>query len=416
MAEMNQDIPLAPASTMKLVTTSAALELLGPTYTWKTRAYVDGIQQGDVLRGNLVIKGSGDPAFMVEHLWQLLRRIRARGIREIKGDLVLDRSVFEQAVFDPAGFDGDPAKPYNVGADALLLNYKVLGFRFLPDAAEGRVTVATDPPLAGYPILAPSMTNDECGDWRGRLQPVIDASGARFGGSYSALCGERTLYLHPYQISQTQYFAMVFRQIWKELGGCLKGEVVDGIVPPDARMVAEWESAPLPQVIRDINKFSNNVMARQLLLTIGAEALQLPATPDRGAAIVHMWLANKKGIDTSRLVMDNGVGLSRVERIPALTMARLLANVYRSPLMPEFLSSMPLIGLDGTMRQRLRNQPVTGRGHIKTGMLNDARAIAGYVLAASGKSYVVVCMINHANASRSQEALDVLLQWIFEKG
>lgn len=406
----------APASTMKLVTTDAALELLGPTFSWRTEAYASGSQNGDVLQGDLIIKGSGDPNLVIEKFWLFLRQIRAAGIREIHGNLILDRSVFEDSRYDAGAFDDEPLKPYNVGPDALLLNYKTFGFHFAPDPASGAVRVSLDPPLAGYPVAAPKLAaSGTCDDWRAGLQPMIEADGARFGGSYPASCGDKTWYLNPYRISPTRYFGAVFRQLWIELGGTLAGEVRSGPVPDGARLVGAWESATLPEVIRDINKYSNNVMARQLLLTLAADILKLPANPERGARAIQTWLAGK-GIDGSDLVIENGSGLSRNERISPLTMGRMLAAAFQSPLMPEFVSSMPLVGYDGTMRHRLTMQGVAGHAHIKTGSLKDVRALAGYVLAASGRCYVVVCFINHPNAAQGQKAQDALLQWIYEKG
>jgi len=411
----NETVPFNPASTMKLVTSNAALELLGPTFTWKTQAYADGVQSGDVLHGDLIIKGSGDPKLVLENFWMFLRKIRARGIREIRGNLLLDRSAYEEAAYDPALFDGDPMKPYNVGPDALLLNYKTISFRFIPDEARGAVSVTADPPLAAYPLYAPRLSNGDCGDWRGKLMAAIDSNSARFNGVYSAACGERVWHVHPHLMSHTQYFDLAFRRFWADLGGTLKGETRSGLLTPTARLVTEWDSAPLSDVIRDINKFSNNVMARQLLLTMSNSILKLPANTERGAALVRTWLAGK-GIDAPELSIENGSGLSRTERISAQSMGRLLAAAFQSPTMPEFLASLSLVGYDGTMRQRLTTQTVAGKAHVKTGMLNEVRTIAGYVLAASGKRYVVVCMINHMNALRGSEAQDALLQWVYEHG
>ncbi|MDB5763650.1 MAG: dacB [Herminiimonas sp.] len=411
----NASIPFNPASTMKLVTSDAALELLGPTFTWKTQAYADGAQLGDVLQGNLIFKGSGDPKLVLENFWLFLRQIRARGIREIRGDLLLDRSIFEEGFYDPAVFDGDPLKAYNAGPDALLLNYKAFGFRFVPDEASGLVKILVDPPVAGYPVAAPRLSNGECGDWKGKLFAAFNGNGTSFGGTYSSSCGDKTWYVHPYQMTHTQYFAAVFRQLWNDLGGTFKGDVRSGVVPPGARLVGEWESPALPEVIRDINKYSNNVMARQLLLTIAADVFKLPANPERGARAIKSWLAGK-GIDAPELTIENGSGLSRNERISAGTMGRMLVAAFQSPTMPEFISSMPLAGYDGTMRQRLKTRSVAGNAHIKTGSLNDVRAIAGYVQAASGKHYAVVCIINHRNAPAGQEAHDALLQWVYERG
>jgi D-alanyl-D-alanine carboxypeptidase/D-alanyl-D-alanine-endopeptidase (penicillin-binding protein 4) len=411
----NETASFNPASTMKLVTSDAALEILGPAFTWKTQAYADGVQTGDVLHGDLIIKGSGDPKLVLENFWLFLRRIRARGIREIRGNLLLDRSVFEEMAYDPAQFDGDPMKPYNVGPDALLLNYKSIGFRFMPDEARSAVSVVIDPPLAAYPVNPPRLANGDCGDWRGKLRSAIDDAGARFNGVFPASCGERTWYVHPYQMTHTQYFDLVFRRLWADLGGTLKGQVKSGVVTPGARLVAEWESAALSEIIRDINKYSNNVMARQLLLTLAAKVTSLPGNTERGGAVVRTWLAGK-GIDAPEMSIENGSGLSRTERISARNLAQILAAAFSSPTMPEFIASLPLAAYDGTMRTRLTTQTVAGKAHIKTGTLNEVRNVAGYVLAASGKRYVVVCMINHANAMYGQEAQDALLQWVYEKG
>jgi D-alanyl-D-alanine carboxypeptidase/D-alanyl-D-alanine-endopeptidase (penicillin-binding protein 4) len=411
----NSQTPFNPASTMKLVTSDAALELLGPAFSWKTQAYTEGVQKRDVLHGDLIIKGSGDPKLVLENFWLFLRRIRATGIREIRGNLVLDRSAFEEVAYDPALFDGDPMKPYNAGPDALLLNFKTLSFRFVPHEAPRSLYLTVDPPVAGYRIYPPKPVPGDCGDWRARLKPVIDGSGARFGGVYPVSCGERNLNIHPYQLTNTQYFAAVFRRLWAELGGKFKGDVRDGLVQPNARLIAEWESPSLSETIRDINKYSNNVMARQLLLTVANRSLQMPATPERGAAVLKLWLANK-GIDAPDLNIENGSGLSRTERISAVTMGRLLVSAYQSPTMPEFISSLPIVGYDGTMRQRLNEYSIAGRAHIKTGTLNDVRAVAGYVLAASGKRYAVVCIINHPNAAQGRPAQDMLLQWVYERG
>ena len=412
---LNETLSFNPASTMKLVTSNAALDILGPTFSWKTQAFIDGVQNGDVLQGDLIIKGSGDPKLVLENFWMFLRRIRSRGIREIRGNLVLDRAIFENMPHDAAQFDGDPLKPYNVGPDALLLNYKSLTFRFAPDPLKGTVQVTVDPPLAAYPLYAPQLSNGDCGDWRVKLNPAIDSNSARFNGTYPAACGERIWHVHPHLMTHTKYFDLAFRRFWADLGGTLKGETRSGLLPPSARLVAEWDSASLSEVIRDINKFSNNVMARQVMLTLAVQTTGLPANTERGATVIHAWLA-AKGIAAPELSIENGSGLSRTERISPATLGKMLAATFRSPAMPEFIASLPLVGYDGTMRNRLAAQTVAGKAHIKTGLLNEVRAIAGYVLAASGKRYAVVCMINHPNALRGNEAQDALLQWVYESG
>ena len=412
---LNPELPFNPASTMKLVTSNAALELLGPVHTWKTRAYATGRQTGEVLQGDLIIKGGGDPKLVLENFWLFLRQIRATGIREIRGDLVLDRTAFEAESFDPAQFDGDPLKPYNAGPDALLLNYGAMGFRFMPDEAARTVGVTLNVPAAGYTVNPPALSNGQCGDWQDKLRAEFNGAGVSFHGGFAASCGEKTWQVHPHQMTQNQYFGMIFSQLWRELGGTIDGAVKNGSLPPEARLLAEWVSPTLSEVIRDMNKFSNNVMARQLFLALSADNPAVPANAQRSAQVLTAWLAGK-GIDAPELVLENGSGLSRRERIAAGTMGRMLLATFQSPWMPEFLASMPLAGLDGTMRKRVNGQSVAGRAHIKTGSLKEVRTLAGYVQAASGKYYAVVCLVNHRNASAGQQAQDALLQWVYENG
>ncbi len=412
---INHKKPFNPASTMKLVTTSAALDMLDPAYTWKTIAYASGALQGDVLRGNLIIKGSGDPKFLMEHFWQFLRQIRAKGIREIRGNLILDRTAFEESSFDAAAFDGAAEKAYNAGPDALLLNHKALKFQFLPDEAIRKVRVSVDPPVADYALGPPELSSGNCNGWKDKLGADVNNAGANFSGSFDMDCGDKAWFMHPYQMSQNQYFASVFRQMWHEVGGSFRGEVKSGAVPTDARRIAEWTSPMLPEIIRDINKFSNNVMARQLLLTLAADPMGQPATTEQGVRVIKGWLANK-GIVAPEIVIENGSGLSRIERISAATMGKMLAAAWRSPLMPEFISSLPVAAYDGTMRNRLKEAGVAGRAHIKTGGLREVRTIAGFVMAASGKRFVVVSFINHPNAASGRAAQDALLKWVYENG
>jgi len=407
-----------PASTMKLVTTYAALELLGPTYTWKTEAYAGGTLEGGVLRGDLILKGYGDPKLTLEKFWLLLRRLRALGLREIHGDLVLDRSYFEAAEYDPAKFDAEPLRAYNVGPDALLLNFKAVRFQFVPDADRKIVTVIAEPRPAGLEFSAAvRATEGVCDDWRAGIKADFQSNGgsakASFAGSMPAACGER--YWNASLLAQPNYVHGVFRQLWEELGGTLSGTWKDGAVPADARLLATGESASNAELVRDINKFSNNVMARQLFLTLGAEVLKLPGRSDRSTQVVRAWLAEKK-LDFPELVLENGSGLSRQERISAEHMGRLLLEAWRSAVMPELMSSLPLVAYDGTMRRRLRFESIAGQAHIKTGSLSDARTLAGYVLDQRGQRHAVVLFINHANAAAGQPAQDALLQWVYENG
>ena len=403
-----------PASLMKLLTTAAALDLLGPAYRWTTRIYTNGTQSGETLQGDLIIKGSGDPRLSQRDLWSVLHRLRSQGIRHISGDLLLDRSLFEITVEDAMQFDGKPERPYNATPDALLLDNKTLTLHFVPDAYNKIVQVNIEPYLAGMQFNAPKLVSGACGAWRKSIGLIFEPQALRFDGSYALDCGEQRLPIHAYSHTHLEYFDAAVRQIWGELGGTIAGNTREELLPQEVYEIAVWQSAPLSDIVRDINKYSNNVMARQLLLMLAAERGVQPATKTAAIAIVQKWLLDR-GIKTTGLEMENGSGLSRDERISATDLARVLQLMWQSPNMPEFISSLPLAGVDGTMSKRVQNLDVKAYAHIKTGSLVDVAGIAGYVTARSGKRFIIVCMINHANADKLRGAMDTLLQWVYEQ-
>ena len=411
---VNPHAAMNPASVMKLLSTYAALELLGPAYRWKTEVYLDGLLSAGVLEGNVVLKGTGDPKLNYESFWMLLRALRSRGLREIRGDVLLDRSHFFPVSDEP--FDNDPYRPYNVRPDALLVNFKSLRFSFLPEYERGTVRVFAEPALPGLEIVnALKISNGSCPEGRA-FRELIQATfqprppRASFTGMYPAACEERDLNvaLHPPE----DYLTGLIRSLWTEMGGSWQGKVVDGIVPPGARLAYVHESEPLSEIVRDINKYSNNVMARQLYLTLSAEMAGPPARSENALAPVRQWLEMKR-IGAPELRLENGSGLSRVERISAANMAALLQAAWRSAVMPEFMSSLPVVAADGTMRKRMRGERIAGQAHIKTGLLVDARTMAGFVLDQAGRRHVVVMFVNHPNAPQADAAHEALLNWVF---
>ena len=401
-----------PASTMKLVTTYAALELLGPAYTWKTEVLTDAPPPNDQseLAGNVYLRGSGDPRLALEQFWLLLRQLRARGVATIAGDLVLDRSAFALPPHDPAAFDNEPLRPYNAGPDALLVNLKSIRLTLHPDSERKTVQVISETP--GEDLRVDNrlqLTADACGDWRERIKVKVLGTRIELGGSFSSNCGDKALNLSPW--SADVQVEQLFRALWSELGGTLRGKVRDGLTPPNARQLAVAESPPLAEVVREINKYSNNVMARQVFLTLSGER---PATTEGARRRLSAWLAGKP-LQLPELVLDNGSGLSRSERISADGLAQLLLAAWKSPVMPELMSSLPLAGVDGTLKKRLGNSAASGRAHLKTGYLEEVRAIAGYALDSHGKRWVVVCLINDPKSRLGKPAIDALLKWVAER-
>ena len=411
----NEHAARNPASLMKLFTTLAALELLGPAYRWRTEVYVDGPLKDGVLAGSLALRGGGDPKLDLESFWMVLRALRERGLREVRGDLLIDRGFFAPEASDPGQFDGDRFRPYNVLPDALLVNYRSLRFAFLPDPQAGAVRIAVEPrPPALEVENALRLSEGACPEgraFRELLAPVFEPSRQRiaFGGRYPASCGERELAVA--LLAPDDHVAGVFQQLWSELGGGWTGRAREAAVPAGARLFYAHESPPLAQIVRDVNKHSNNVMARHLFLTIGAAHTGAPARADAAAQALREWLA-ARGIAAPELVLENGSGLSRLERASAATLAALLQLAWRSPAMPEFVSSLPVVAHDGTMRRRLQNATVAGRAHVKTGLLAGVRAAAGYVLDRRGARWVVVMIVNHPKAVETEPAFDALLRWV----
>ncbi|UFH50646.1 D-alanyl-D-alanine carboxypeptidase/D-alanyl-D-alanine endopeptidase [Pseudomonas sp. KNUC1026] len=407
----NADVSVNPASTMKLVTTFAALELLGPTYQWKTEFYTDGTLSGGILNGNLYLKGGGDPKLNMEKLWLLMRDLRANGVHQITGDLVLDRSYFKMPTSLPAFDDdgGDESAPFLVSPDSLLVNLKAL--RFIARNDSGRLVVSAEPPIASIRIdnQLKALPGDKCGS-DVRYNPVTQADGSVsvvVSGGLASGCSSQT-YLS--LLDHPTYTAGAVRAIWSELGGSIQGRDRQAPVPANAKLLARAFSPDLAEVIRDINKYSNNTMAQQLFLSIGAQ-FRTDADADDGKAaqrVVRQWLA-RKGLVSPHLVMENGSGLSRAERVSAREMAALLQAGWRSPYAAEYMSSLPLVGMDGTMRKRLKRTALVGEGHIETGTLNTVRAIAGYTRDQEGHTYAVVAVVNDPRPWGARQVLDQIL-------
>ena len=406
--------PRNPASTVKLLTTWAALDYLGPAYAWKTEVYALGEIKDGVLDGDLLLKGYGDPYLVAEEFWKLLAELRRVGLTEITGDLLIDDSYFAVPFEDPGAFDGQPFRTYNVVPNALLTNFKAVRFQFFP-AADGKVRIAADPELANLEIRNRlRLASGRCRGYQAGISFSIPdrQTGARptFSGNFPDGCQRyamtRTVLEHD------TYLYGLFHALWAQLGGGFDGQVRKDLAPEDAEPLLTWTSKPLAEVIRSVNKFSNNVMTRQLLYTLGAEHSGPPGTDSAGIQAVKSRL-DFHGLVADSLRLANGAGLSRDTRISARLLADILLTAYGSPHMPEFLASLSLAGLDGTTRRRFRGRPEAGRLHIKTGRLDHVAAVAGYVHSPAGQTYIVVALINDRDVHRGpgEELQNALLRW-----
>jgi D-alanyl-D-alanine carboxypeptidase/D-alanyl-D-alanine-endopeptidase (penicillin-binding protein 4) len=409
-------VPRNPASVMKLVVTWAALEILGPAYQWRTEVYFLGDFDGKTLDGDLALKGYGDPYFVAEELWKLQKALRRVGLEDVRGDLVLDDSYFHVAEDPPGAFDGQPFRAYNVLPNALLVNFKAVGFQFYPDPVNNRVRIATDPVLGNLDIRnGLELVDGPCRGYQAGISINIPdpeaAARAVFTGQFPARC--RYYELNRTVLQHDTYAFGLFDTLWKETGGQLRGRVRSDVVPEGAAPAMTWRSAPLGDVIRKINKNSNNVMTRQLLYTLGAEQLGPPGTKDKGIEIVRNALS-ARALPLDSLVIGNGAGLSRDERVSAQLLADMLRTAHGGAHASEFISSLSLGGLDGTTRTRFRGHAEMGRAHLKTGRLDHVSCVAGYVHASDGKTYVVAALLNAPDAHRGpgEELQHALIHWV----
>lgn len=406
-----------PASTIKLLTTLAALDILGPAYRWKTEVYANGSITGDALDGDLLLKGHGDPFLVTERVWQLLRNIRNRGIREIKGDLLIDDSYFDVGDYDPAAFDRQPLRAYNVAPNALLMNFKVVRYWFEPDEEAGAVSVRLDPQLDNLQVE--NRLSLRTGSCRGYQRGItITANGpvdqVTFSGKFPNGCERYAM--DRTALSHNEFVYGLFRSLWRESGGVFDGGWKNVVAEEEAEPLLVFDSLPLREMIARVNKHSNNVMARQLLYTLSAEADGHPGTEQGGKKVISEWLVDN-GLDSCKLAIENGAGLSRDARITAADLGSLLRFAWRQPYMPEYLASMSLSGLDGTLSRRFRNTELIGKAHLKTGSMDNVTAIAGYLQTRSGRRFAVVALQNYEDIHRGpgEEVQYALLRWLYEQ-
>jgi serine-type D-Ala-D-Ala carboxypeptidase/endopeptidase (penicillin-binding protein 4) len=405
--------PRSPASVMKLVSTYAALAQLGHEYQWNTQAFVERPIEIETLRGRLTLRGGGDPRLVIEDLTEWLQTWRRAGLRVIDGDLVIDESLFESVGASTDSFDGDPSQPYNVLPYPLLMNFKATKFVIRP-GDDGRVQVTLDPPLAGAIIdNQVSLRKETCVNRASKL--VVQELGSkiiRVSGPYSSSCGDGEMYSAVFD--HRQFVFAIVKATWESLGGVLNGKVVVGRA--QGAVWSTWRSPRnLGEIVKDINKLSNNLMTRQVLMQMGHEKFKQGATEDRARRAVQMAL-EKEGLRLPDLRLENGSGLSRSEQISVRSLAQLLTTADRSVNAQLFRESLPLVGVDGTMARRLTQSGVAGRAWIKTGSINAVSSLAGYVTAKSGQRYAVAFIVNSALAHRSLSAQDEFLQWVYDHG
>lgn len=413
---LNSDTPMNPASVMKIFTAFAALDAFGPAATWDTIARSDGELRDDGLHGNLYLQGSGDPLLDLKRLTVFFNRLHQLGIERIHGDIVLDNGALALPAHDPGAFDQRPLRPYNSGPDGLLVHFNTLGLLLIPGArANDPVTALPEPALA-----APKLDNQirtgagGCGTWYGQLTAKLEGDTLRLGGKLPAACGQRLWGLAP--LSPSRYAAEAVRTLWSQTGGRLSGQVRHGDTPMNARRLLTETSPSLTEILREMNKWSSNLIARQLFALVGQQANPESTDAVASARDAMRAILARHGVDTRGFVIDNGAGLSRRARASARTIGETLFAAWRSPWMPEFTASLPIAGEDGTARRLAKNSGAQGYAHLKTGTIDHVRAMAGFVLDRHGQRHILVFLANAPNAHAALPVQNALIEWLHQGG
>ena len=422
-----------PASTMKLITTLTGLDVLGPQYRWRTNIYTDGLIRQGTLKGNLYLQGTGDPKLVPEELAKMMKAIQNLGIQKIDGNLFFDRSAYAPNVMEHNTIDGESLRAYNVPPDPLLYAFRTLSFQLGKSRTADFIDIGYTPPLSQLKVINQMQLVDQsCDNWKSNIRFNLDPEGdgattnqlltAQFSGSFPNTC--KGVNYNVVALDANTFLTQGFAAAWELSGGTWTQAPTgkSSAVPLAARLLLQFEGIPLADDVQDINKHSNNVMARQLMLTLALEKMGKPATTENGELVIQSWLKGL-GLQFPELVIENGSGLSRNEAISAEHMTQLLVAARNLSIADTFYNSLPIAGTDGTMRNRLmahlrkflhlKKKP---EARIKTGSLADVRAISGYVMSKSGKMYAVTSFINHPNAWRGLEAHDQLLAWLLDDG
>jgi D-alanyl-D-alanine carboxypeptidase/D-alanyl-D-alanine-endopeptidase (penicillin-binding protein 4) len=422
---------MQPASTMKLFTAMTALEQLGPVFRGRTEFRTSADVVNGVLQGDLILRGGADADFNEDALVHMVQALRNQGIRKIKGDIVVDRLLFQPSRPDAGQppFDEYPWAYYNVIPNAALVNTNLLKVEMRSTA--DKLSLVMMPELDKVTIRSEMKLSDvACSAWEnGWRSPDYARKGDRIEvvlhGSFPKDCIKSTSIN---VLDSQDYLARLLLAEWRKQGGSLTGDVREATdaAPPAPRLLAEHVSRTLPEVLRDTNKQSDNTLARTVFLSLGsleADATlgshPLPAdaaqtsTAMRAETAIRAWL-QQHNIDGNGLVLDNGSGLSRTERATPAQLAGVLQASMKSLWMPEFLASLPIAATDGTMRRRLKDSPAAQRARLKTGSLTGVIAIAGYVPDASNQPCIVVAILNDAHVANGagRAVLDALVDWV----
>jgi len=403
-----------PASLVKIISTFIAVEELGPQFKWQSDFFHNGDIIEDTLDGDLIFKGRGDATFSITNLENSIRKIQRNGIKKIKGDLILDLSYFGLASKEKS-FDSDPMRAYNALPNPVVIQSNTMNFVFAMKGS--KLNIESNPDLESLTIKNNiKITNDRCIDWKSKLNYRTQQNKLKsqviFDGKFSRKCGTKGINLSA--LNDEEYFYRIFKKTWKANGGEFSGNLdTTYIQDSNWKVLYTHNSRPLSEIIRDANKYSLNLMARNIMLTILAEDSDLLVLESSVNKYVNTWF-EKKSLPHKGMFLQNGAGLSRNSILTSEQLLLLMEKIYHNPLMPEMLSSFPISGVDGTLKRRMNYSPFRKSAHFKTGSMRNVNAIAGFLLDKNKEMKIFIFIMNDLTAKDSHRLQEALITQAFK--
>jgi len=411
LAALNESKTRTPASVIKVLSTYAAVLKFGFDYRWPTQFYTVGALKNGVLNGDLIVKGFGDPTLSSKDLIGIVANIKAKGIRKITGNIVIDRTYFAVGTKNNSGFDKNIYSPYNAMPDAMMFNERISTICVTPNKNDVHKKIVDD----SYRIKNNlQRVNKPCKgrySWPGLK---IDNSSAIpevwLKGKISKKCGKRDICKVITKPYKSFYYAL--KDALKKEGIAVSGRMRLYKVPSNANILFTHYSRSLEKIISKTAKKSNNLYARHLLLLLGAKMYGAPSTLAKGSKAVEYILRSKGALGQGTLKIDNGSGLSRTSKLSAKLLAQMYDNAY-SRYGTRWMKTLSIAGVDGTIKRRFRGTVVRNRAWMKTGTLNRVKNIGGYVKSKSGRTYTVVILVNTKQGKwKASQLQNNIMKWL----
>ena len=409
IASWNAHTKRSPASVIKLLTTYSSLLELGYDYRWETKFYYTGTLKRGILNGDFVVKASGDPTLKTADVDEIVENMKAQGIRRVLGNIVIDKSIFKVSSRNNSGFDKNRYSPYNAMPDAMMFNQRKSTLCVTPQGR--RISINKDVPDASYKIVNKlKSVKGSCRGSRSWPRVSIKKNTMIFSGKISRHCPDRRVCKVVTKPHLSFYYTLKSKM--KKSGITIKGRLKLHKTSRYAKYLFSHYSAPLEEIISITAKKSNNVFARQLLLTLGAKKYKQPSTLSKGRNAIEKILNQHYILEKGKTFIDNGSGLSRVSKITAQSLGNLLNHAYLT-YGQRWMDTLSIAGIDGTIKRRFRNSSVFARAWMKTGTIKRVANIAGYVEGSSGERYVVVVLVNDKYSSKyGRKLANSVIEWV----